>query len=270
MADQWALLDMNDLDGTFPRWVAAASKTVRIHRSISSDLAGAYYSSVRAAQVTDPIAFTPVSGTAADPGILSTILLNAGPVKVKQALSAGLGLDRAASLGLSGSATAAARIVLDGGRSAILASTRADPQARGWARTGGGQCAFCAMLIARGPVYSADTADFPSHRGCQCVAVPVFGETYDGQAHAEDLRTQIDTGAFQAVDRGPSAAVVEAQTPTPLNAAAINVKARSQAKWARSQGFAVTVDGRTVTGVKPDVTVTWTLADNGAWVKNPT
>lgn len=266
VADQWALLDMNDLDGTFPRWVAATSTTVRAQRALSSQLAGVYYTSVRAAKVLDPVSFAPVSGAPADPSILSSILLNAGPVKVKQALSAGLGLDRAATLGLTGSATAAARIALDGGRSAMLASTRADPQARGWARVGGGQCAFCAMLIARGPVYSQDTADFPSHRGCQCVAVPVFGDDYDGQAHAEDLRSQLDAGTFIASDNGPAAAIVEAQTPRPLTARVIAEKARSQAEWARSQGFNVTVHGRTVTGVKPNVSITWKLAGNGAWV----
>lgn len=62
-------------------------------------------------------------------------------------------------------------------RQTVMASSVADPAARGWQRVGSGGCTsgFCDMLIGRGAVYSEATADFSSHDYCQCQAVPAFG-----------------------------------------------------------------------------------------------
>lgn len=77
-----------------------------------------------------------------------------------------------------------AQTLIDGGlqlrianasRDTITESTYADPQARGWQRTGSGACAFCRMLIDRGAVYSRGTSRFASHDHCNCQAIPVFG-----------------------------------------------------------------------------------------------
>jgi hypothetical protein len=59
-------------------------------------------------------------------------------------------------------------------RQTITGSSVADPQARGWARTGAGDCDFCAMLIGRGAVYTEASADFQSHDHCQCGSEPVW------------------------------------------------------------------------------------------------
>lgn len=57
-------------------------------------------------------------------------------------------------------------------RDTIMGSSVSDPRARGWKRTGSGDCDFCQMLIGRGAVYSERTADFRSHDNCQCGAAP--------------------------------------------------------------------------------------------------
>lgn len=76
------------------------------------------------------------------------------------------------------------RTLIDGGtqrriaaysRQTITDSAIGDPRADGWQRQGAGECAFCAMLIGRGAVYSEASADFASHDHCRCVAVPAFG-----------------------------------------------------------------------------------------------
>lgn len=59
-------------------------------------------------------------------------------------------------------------------RETITGSALADPRADGWQRVGVGACAFCAMLIGRGTVYSEASADFASHDHCNCAAVPAF------------------------------------------------------------------------------------------------
>lgn len=59
-------------------------------------------------------------------------------------------------------------------REAIIGSSHADPGARGWMRTGSGECEFCAMLIGRGAVYSQSSVKFKSHDWCNCGASPAF------------------------------------------------------------------------------------------------
>ena len=70
------------------------------------------------------------------------------------------------------------RTIANGSRYTIAHSSVDDPRAHGWQRIGRGGCGFCAMLIGRGAVYSAKSADFASHDHCNCSAVPAF----DGQA----------------------------------------------------------------------------------------
>jgi hypothetical protein len=59
-------------------------------------------------------------------------------------------------------------------RQTVTMSSIADPAARGWQRTGLGECDFCQMLIGRGAVYSEATADFEAHDHCSCGAEPAF------------------------------------------------------------------------------------------------
>lgn len=66
------------------------------------------------------------------------------------------------------------RRIADHVRFTITESATADPGARGWQRTGVGECKFCDMLIGRGAVYSEATADFAAHDNCKCSAVPAW------------------------------------------------------------------------------------------------
>jgi len=66
----------------------------------------------------------------------------------------------------------------NGGRKAIMWAVEDDPKVKGWARVEGnenvGSCAFCAMLISRGPVYRhADTAGLDVF-GSDMLAVEAF------------------------------------------------------------------------------------------------
>lgn len=71
----------------------------------------------------------------------------------------------------------------DAGRQAVVDAARHDPEALGYARvaTGASTCAFCLMLVSRGPVYKSasaallrDGSSEPYHDRCDCLAVPVF------------------------------------------------------------------------------------------------
>lgn len=69
------------------------------------------------------------------------------------------------------------RLALVPARDTVRLNTLDDPDAIGWRRVGDGStCRFCAMLIGRGEVYSADTARFAAHDRCGCMAEPAWGE----------------------------------------------------------------------------------------------
>ena len=91
---------------------------------------------------------------------------------------------QAARAGLQQSLGTSARLVGDGARETLTTAVDEDPQARGWQRvTGPNPCEFCAMLSARGGVYSTQrVAEFEAHSGrgsaCQCDAEPVYGDRW--------------------------------------------------------------------------------------------
>ena len=102
-------------------------------------------------------------------------------------------------------AAAANRHIRQAGRDRILQSVGSDDRVQGWARMGTGleKCAFCDLLISRGPVYrSLETASFTSHDNCDCIAVPVLNKRdWAGKDHADELYKQ-----WQSVTEGYSGA----------------------------------------------------------------
>jgi hypothetical protein len=66
------------------------------------------------------------------------------------------------------------RRIVNFSRLTVSRSSIEDPGARGWMRTGAGNCDFCSMLIGRGAVYSEASADFPAHDHCGCGAEPAW------------------------------------------------------------------------------------------------
>jgi hypothetical protein len=84
----------------------------------------------------------------------------------------------------------ASRQVLLGDRVTTLTAVDADTQAVGWARISDGDpCAFCWMLVSRGPVYKSEaTANFQAHDHCGCKPVPVFSKTAPWPGRAREYR----------------------------------------------------------------------------------
>jgi hypothetical protein len=115
--------------------------------------------------------------------------------------------------------------VENGGRRTILRPVREDPVVKGWARvaTGAETCAFCLMLVSRGPVYQdaesaglnvddtsaielieeGDTESLDElmtkwHPGCDCKVVPVFDRANwpgrDAYLRAEQIWREVTRG----------------------------------------------------------------------------
>ena len=86
-------------------------------------------------------------------------------------------------------ATATARHIKGASRELVIRTARENRT--GWARqlSGSENCAFCAMLVSRGAVYTKDTARFETHDHCNCTATLVDGPEWDGRDEAERLYT---------------------------------------------------------------------------------
>lgn len=171
-------LDPWDLDGSAPRYEAAATAALRDYRESLARQSTATYSALREIETADlprrPPPYVPVLA-AVDAVSLATSLRVTGPVAVKRAMKKGL--PYALSSAASQTAGMATRVVEGGGRGVMIGNSRRDPAARGWLRRSGGTpCPFCAMLISRGPVYTEVTARFAAHDNCHCKAVPFFRE----------------------------------------------------------------------------------------------
>jgi len=177
----WPLLDPDDLDGTLPRYLAAAVPVVEARYAESVRLARAYYQVFRRVEAPAAAAFTLPDVPVLEAAAVSTSLAVQGPVKVKAALSGGVQIAEAMESGRVASAAAGGRHALNGGREAVMGAAEADPASRGVRRvTSPRCCAFCAMLAARS--YDGLTSDATGsgrafmkvHDGCQCQAESVF------------------------------------------------------------------------------------------------
>ena len=92
---------------------------------------------------------------------------------VYRSLAVGKTVEQARRSGLVQLTGSTSRLVLNGGRDTILENVERDPEVIGWIRVSDGDpCAFCAMLLGRGPVYKEESADFEAHDHCACGAEP--------------------------------------------------------------------------------------------------
>lgn len=173
----WPLLDADDLDGSFERWLTASRSIVDGQRVVSARLAATYVSTFKALELGASPAAPLVLAETVPTAAVATSMLVTGPASVKSAVGRGVQVAQAMDTARARSAAAAMRHVLGGGRDTIAETVGADRQALGWGRAVSGRgCAFCAMLASRGPVYSEATVAFDAHDGCSCSAEPVYRE----------------------------------------------------------------------------------------------
>jgi len=167
-------IDPTRLDATFPLYLAAASRVLGQGRAASEVLARRYYMMAASGAGFEPEALD-ASAAPLNLEAVETSLRVTGPVLVKQQVEKGVPLVLANQLGLAATIAAGKRIMLDAGREMLIESSRRDKNVDAWARiSDGASCAFCAMLISRGPVYSEETATFRSHDRCGCGVRLVF------------------------------------------------------------------------------------------------
>ena len=178
----WSAVDLADIDGSWMAIAPGMEAVVNGYRRQSAGVAGGYYQAARVQAGVQGAAPLRLAGEI-PPDALRLSLGYYATVIPKALVKAGrLDVMQQAGVKLAG---AVARHVHNGGRETVEESVKADPQAQGWARFGSAEpCAFCLMLISRGPVYSEQTVRFEAHDHCACDARPVFDrrEGWDDQA----------------------------------------------------------------------------------------
>lgn len=191
----WRRLDINDLDGSTPYWLASNVGVVNRRVAESQRVASVYLDEYRRAEIglAASVVLAAPTGTA-------DALRFSGPVRIKRLIGAGMGAQEAYESAFTKYAGSALRQSMMGGRLTIAKTAGADRRAVGWRRvTDGNPCAFCAMLASRGPVYKdAAAADgLMYHSNCGCTAEPAYSNAWEpteseerfmnayGQARAE-------------------------------------------------------------------------------------
>jgi hypothetical protein len=161
------------------RFEDLAFRILSVAHARSSAAGQAYYLQTRIAAGL-PAELPLIEPVALDPEATRTSLRVTGPVTYAAAVRDGKGELAARSLAEAALMRYGKRATLSGARDTVVRMSRSDPAARGFARiSDGSPCAFCAMLISRGPVYSGSTAGFDAHDGCGCLPKPFYG-TADG------------------------------------------------------------------------------------------
>ncbi|WP_336628435.1 MULTISPECIES: VG15 protein [unclassified Microbacterium] len=164
-------IDPADIPGSFLRFRARAAIYIGAGRIQSDRVADTYMRAIKDLAGLDAPVLVPVEALPA--GRIEASLSAASSKALARASAT---TDNAEDLALAKEAMlgSAKRQIINASRARVIESTRRDPQLGRRARVGDGNpCAFCSMLISRGPVYSAISAHFAAHDKCGCNARPV-------------------------------------------------------------------------------------------------
>jgi hypothetical protein len=199
IARLWRLLDFDRLDKTWQAWLAPVTDILTRRHQMSADAAALFYRAARQHATGDP--GTVDLAKLADPPLqewTSRALGYSAPGTYARQIEARVPPEQANKVALTQTLGTTSRIVLDGGRTTIQESVKADPVAVGFYRvTDGDPCAFCALMASRvvpktngdhrGRFYKTEgsaggdanekfTGDglFKFHNDCGCSVIPAF------------------------------------------------------------------------------------------------
>ncbi|MEW6894469.1 hypothetical protein V3M68_02890 [Trueperella pyogenes] len=178
-----ALIDVGRLDATFPDWYMGLSALRESGRAASTRLASAYVSEFGRAEAGVELMAgrqrVDVLAEARDAHMDAVIM-------VKSRVAQGMDVQEAWRIQAARVYAKLGQAVLGAGRGVVTTANFRYSGKRGrWRRVSdGAPCAFCAMLVGRGPVYQEHTVQFRSHNHCGCSAEPVLGDWEPSEVEA--------------------------------------------------------------------------------------
>lgn len=197
----FAVINVNDLANTLPRFKLAIAAIVRQFGQASASLAATFYRDER--RLANK--FGPFTMHIADPAGLREVDANMSwATRTLWSPDADVHLPQVFTQVLG----ASEKLVLDTGRDTTAGTADRDPHARGWVReTKDHPCAFCALLATRGVIKGSTTyrsrqsagpnrssktgrefvgeGKFKVHDHCRCTAKPIFGP-YEASAQIRE------------------------------------------------------------------------------------
>jgi hypothetical protein len=201
-----------DLTGTFRAFLDLVIQAIFTSRRRSVTLAGQYLTNYRVVELAALQVAGEIDGSwhgelfvpsPADDLLIEQLrvsLVATGPAAYTKALHNGVDPDAAWSSAQTQIGAAAAKHVLNGGRTAVINTSQSDPRALGYARIlrSDNPCYFCAMLASRGPVFQDDSFDLSDprfvgpgdvkvHDHCACSMEPVYTRNADWPSNGREL-----------------------------------------------------------------------------------
>lgn len=175
----YPMWQLNDPD-SYDRFVEAVTLLVQTRATNSAALASRYFQMYRELDLgltAGKAALLAEPPTAREIRIAIDATAKSG---VYRALTRGQTVEQAMQSGLVQVSGALSRQVLNGGRQTVIDMSKYEPRYHGWIRVSDGNpCAFCAMLLSRGPVYwseeSAGGGGAHWHDHCACTVRPYKG-----------------------------------------------------------------------------------------------
>jgi len=171
-------LDQDDIDGSWEKLFPRVVQVVQQTQNAMGGLANQYYKVVRNIDIGG--SYDPVTPPKSPSKLYEVSFGVTGPTEVKRQLKLDIEWTRAVDVASKTLAGSAVRLAANSGRDTILNNIEQDHVAVGWQRLSstGSPCAFCAMLISRGPVYrTKKRASFQAHDTCHCFAEPLFRDS---------------------------------------------------------------------------------------------
>jgi hypothetical protein len=194
-------IDPADLAGSFEVFREKAVPLISLGRLKSEGVAQGYYEGLlRGSGISPNVTVAPSLRTA---GAIKSSLTSATDLNFLKYQIANGGDPQTLLASAKGKMLGSAkRQTINAGRERLLEIAKKDPNVRGWARqSDGAPCAFCAMLVGRGPVYGETTVTFRAHDRCGCTPRLVLYSDADGGMSPEARRyaALYEDGALEKV-----------------------------------------------------------------------
>lgn len=173
------LLDPANIDGTRDLWETSMTRTLVRYRNMSAVEAERYLRIYREAEIGT--ATGPIIRPGIDVAATQSLLDGAGPQGFKRRIREGESTFQAYQNMTNAVMADSHKVILSGGRDVVRESARANGRVIGWRRVSDGDpCTFCAMLVSRGPAYTAYAKALangngdPYHNHCGCTVEEIY------------------------------------------------------------------------------------------------
>jgi len=213
----WSRIDLNNLDRNRLAWQRDIAEILSANYGLEANAAETYLAQYRFAEL----------GTTSGPVVRPPIDLAGGIASMDATAIAGT-KSRIASGTVDTVAFEQARqkmmdeahrLIIAGARGTVTESSAADSRIIGWRRKSDGDpCAFCAMLVSRGPSYLSQASALsnpnaaqgwvgatgrpdPYHHRCACTVEPIYGDWKPTEAEQVYVDSYYDA-AEEATEEG--------------------------------------------------------------------